>query len=179
MRSKMSKSKSDSKKRTSTAKEPVYVIIVKVLMLAVCTYSVVFWGSVALIGIFRGAYSDFGLPVWAGIALAAGEVALICALVLSFMKKNTAAFILSVVGAAAFLASSGWFVSTLRTELENRAVSNDLLDMDKRYAFRLYPAAVIPLLAAVPVARSLVLRLRSRRQKRLEKENAPVKSIID
>ena len=160
-------------------KEPLYVRIIKYLMLALYTYGAVFWGSTALLSLLKGAYADFSPPAWVGVCMGAGEALLIGAMVLTVLKKYIFAFLASAAGASCFLAASGWLVKTARHEIENRVVPNDLLDLDKRYMYRAIPVLAGAVLSLLLAAVSIISSVRKKKQKKAENENRPVKSIID
>lgn len=175
----MSKKDSGGMIPKKAAKEHFLITFIKYLAAAVCLYSVVFWGSVTVVAALRGQYEDFPPPGGVVAAMAAGEAAIIASLVLAFFRKYIIAFLLNCCGTAVFAAAARWFVKTIRRELENRVVSNDLLDMDKEYAWRYYPAVVITLLLFILAVISAARLIRASGKKRRDKENAPVKSIID
>ena len=177
--SKTDKTSKKSQKINKTGKEPLWVKGLLVLMVGACFYSVVFWGSVTLTASLSGQYSDFPPPAWVTAFIGAGEGVIIFSAVLAFWKKYIIAFGVNCAGTVMYLSAAGWFVRTIRHELENRAVPADLLDMDKEYALRLYPAAAVSVILLILAVLSLVRMIRKRRKKRLETESAPVKSIVD
>ncbi|WP_028506441.1 hypothetical protein [Ruminococcus sp. FC2018] len=178
----MSKTDKTSKKSQKTNKahrEPIWVNALRLLMAVVCLYSVVFWGSVTLVATLSGQYSDFPPPAWVTAAIGLGGTVILCSAALALWGRYIIAFAVNCAGTAAYLAAAGWFVRTIRHELDNRAVSADLLDMDKEYALRFYPAAAASVILLVLAVLSLVRIAGKKRKKRIEKESAPVKSIID
>ena len=60
-----------------------------------------------------------------------------------------------------------------------RAVTNDLLDLDKRYIYRALPVLAGAALSLVLAVIAAVRAVRKKKQKKRDKENLPVKSIID
>jgi TRAP-type C4-dicarboxylate transport system permease small subunit len=83
------------------------------------------------------------------------------------------------VGTAAVLAAAGWFVKTARHELENRVVSNELLDLDKHYMYRALPVLAGGVLALVLAVVQVARRIRKKRKEQQQRDNAPVRSIVD
>lgn len=175
----MSKSGKPAKFVVKTKKEPLYARIIKYLMLAALACGGVFWGSVTLLSLFRGAYADFSPPAWVGICMGAGEALVICAMVLAWLRKYVFAFAASLAGTVLYCIATRWFVKTARHELETRVVSNDLLDLDKQYIYRAIPVVVGAVLALVLAVISIVRAVRKKRSAQREKESQPVKSIID
>ena len=147
------------------SKTDLFITVVKTLMLAVYCYSVFFWGSVTLMTEMRGGYEgSFSPPAWVIAAMAAGWAALTAAMVLSFMKKEITAFVLSAGGTAAFLRAAGWFVSTISELLETRDTAADFAQMDREYIWRFFPSLAIPVLALIPAVRKAVRLIRKRKQ---------------
>ena len=174
-------SKAVAKKKVSAARsaEPLAVRIIKYLMLSLFGYGVVFWGGTGVLAVFKGSFDDFSPPAWIPFALIGGSVALIAAGVLSWRRLNIIAFFPAAAGTAAILAAAAWFVTTARHELETRVVSNDLLDLDKHYMYRALPVLAGGILALVLAIIQLIRRIRKKRQQQLERDNAPVRSIVD
>lgn len=175
----MSKSGKPARLVLKTKKEPLYVRIIKYLMLALFAYGAVFWGSVTVLSLFRGAYDDFSPPAWTGIAMGAGEALIIGAMLLSVFKKYVVSFAFALAGTISCCASYRWFVKTARRELEKRAVSNDLLDLDKKYIYRAVPLLAGALLSLALAVIAVAAAVRKKKRKKQEKESKPVKSIID
>lgn len=165
-----------AEKKPKTAKA---ALIFKLLALAVYIYSVFFWGSVTLIGIFGSAYDDFPPPAWVGIAMASGWAVMTAAMVLTFLKKEITAFLLCSAGIGAYLAAAGWFVSAIRKHLETRDVTNDLLDMDRDYILRYFPSIAAAVFLLVPAVMKTAGLVGEKRRRKREEQSAPVKSIID
>lgn len=174
-------SKKDRQKKAffKKIKEPIWVSAVKYLMTALFAYGIVFWSGVTFLSLFSGSFGDFDQPLWVGISMAAGLLLIIVCVVFAIVRKYIAAFLFGALGSAALLTAAGWFVKTARQELENRAVPNDLLDLDKRYMYRALPVLAGAILALVLAIIRAAGILRARRKKRREEESSPVKSIVD
>ena len=175
----MSKKDRRSAAAGKKSKTAVTALIFKLLALAVYIYSVFFWGSVTLIGIFGNSYDDFPPPAWVGIAMASGWAVITAAIVLTFLRKEITAFLLGSAGIAAYLAAAGWFVSAIRDLLETRDVTNDLIDMDREYIFRYFPIIASGVFLLVPAVMKAVRLIGEKRRRKREEQSAPVKSIID
>lgn len=160
-------------------KEPLCVRIIKYLMLALFAYGVIFWGSVTVLSVIQGAYADFSPPAWVGVTMGAGELLVIGAMLMSVWKKYVLALVPALSGAALCCISYRWFIKTAQRELETRAVTNDLLDLDKRYIYRALPVLAGAALSLVLAVIAAVRAVRKKKQKKRDKENLPVKSIID
>ena len=70
-------------------------------------------------------------------------------------------------------------MKTARHELENRVVSNELLDLDKHYMYRALPVLAGGVLALVRAVMQAARRIRKKRKEQNERDNAPVRSIVD
>lgn len=175
----MSKAGAGRKVFGTGGKEPLAVRIIKYLMLLLFAYSAVFWGSTGVLAVVKGSFDELTPPVWTICALIGGSAVLIAAGVFSWRRANIIAFIAAAAAAAALLAAAGWFVETARHELEVRAVSNDLLDLDEHYMYRALPVLIGCILAMIPAAADIAARIRNKKKQRRERENAPVRSIID
>lgn len=175
----MSKTAAKKKVFAAGGKEPLAMRIIKYLMLSLFGYGVVFWGGTGVLAAFGSSFDDFSPPAWIGFALIGGAAALIAAGVLSWRRLNIIAFFPAALGTAAVLAAAGWFVKTARYELENRVVSNDLLDLDKHYMYRALPVLAGGVLALVLAVMQAARRIRKKRKEQNERDNAPVRSIVD
>lgn len=152
----------------------------RLLMLAVYGYSVFFWGSVTLAALFRGSYDGSAEPPgWVGVSMSCGWLLLTAAMLLSFFKKDITAFLLAAGGTAAFCAAGHWFVLAISDQLATKNVANDLLEMDREYAWRYFPSLAIPVAALLPAVVKVVQLLRKRKQAAETEGSKPVKSIID
>lgn len=175
----MSKKDRQGKAFSKKSKEPLLTRIIKYLMLLLFGYGVIFWSGVAVLSLLNDTYEEFEQPVWVGAVMVAGIAFVTAAMVLSVKRKYIISFALSACGSAAMLICAGWFVKTARHELETRAVSADLLGLDKRYMYRAVPVLAGAVLSLVLAAIGIARMLKKRKEKKLEKQNAPVKSIID
>ena len=175
----MSKTAAKKKVFAAGGKEPLAMRIIKYLMLSLFGYGVVFWGGTGVLLVTGSSFDDFSPPAWIAFALIGGSAVLIAAGVLSWRRLNIIAFFPAAVGTAAMLAAAGWFVKTARHELENRVVSNELLDLDKHYMYRALPVLAGGVLALVLAVVQVARRIRKKRKEQQQRDNAPVRSIVD
>lgn len=175
----MSKTAAKKKVFAAGGKEPLAMRIIKYLMLSLFGYGVVFWGGTGVLLVTGSSFDDFSPPAWIAFALIGGSAVLIAAGVLSWRRLNIIAFFPAAVGTAAVLAAAGWFVKTARHELENRVVSNELLDLDKHYMYRALPVLAGGVLALVLAVVQVARRIRKKRKEQQQRDNAPVRSIVD
>ena len=175
----MSKTAAKKKVFAAGGKEPLAMRIIKYLMLSLFGYGVVFWGGTGVLLVTGSSFDDFSPPAWIAFALIGGSAVLIAAGVLSWRRLNIIAFFPAAVGTAAMLAAAAWFVTTARHELENRVVSNELLDLDKHYMYRALPVLAGGVLALVLAVMQAARRIRKKRKEQQERDNAPVRSIVD
>lgn len=175
----MSKTAAKKKVFAAGGKEPLAMRIIKYLMLSLFGYGVVFWGGTGVLLVTGSSFDDFSPPAWIAFALIGGSAVLIAAGVLSWRRLNIIAFFPAALGTAAMLAAAGWFVKTARHELENRVVSNELLDLDKHYMYRALPVLAGGVLALVLAVVQVARHIRKKRKEQQQRDNAPVRSIVD
>ena len=71
-------------------------------------------------------------------------------------------------------------INRISERLENYSGANpDLMDMDRDYMLYYYPIMIITLLSFILAAITVVKRIKKKKRLQLERDNAPVKSIVD
>lgn len=169
------------KKKKGSVSEPIYYLILKLTMLAPYGYSVLFWGGILSIALLGGMINEFDFSeaskltaVW--IISAAAVMA--ASLVFEFFKKYIAGFASALVGTFLYFHGVGQFIDPITKYLSESAVDPQLMDMDKKWMHRCYPAAVFAVLAGLLLAIKLISRYIEHRKEKNIRDNAPVKSIV-
>lgn len=165
-------------KRVKPNGEPVYYLILKLIMIVPFAYSGFFYGGVTIVGII-GKYIEPVPPKWVLWAMAAGIVAMFAGILFAFFKKYIVSFILSVGGTVSFLKAGGYLIKRIQDKLSTTAVDQSLQNMDKEYMWRFYPIVGVAVISTVLLICTIIRKLMERRRLQRQRDNAPVESIID
>lgn len=165
-------------KRVKPNGEPVYYLILKLIMIVPFAYSGFFYGGVTIVGII-GKYIEPVPPKWVLWAMATGIVAMFVGILFAFFKKYIVSFILSVGGTVSFLKAGGYLIKRIQDKLSTTAVDQSLQNMDKEYMWRFYPIIGVAVISTVLLICTVIRKLMERRRLQRERDNAPVESIID
>ncbi|WP_294102412.1 hypothetical protein [uncultured Ruminococcus sp.] len=165
-------------KRVKPNGEPVYYLILKLIMIVPFAYSGFFYGGVTIVGII-GKYIEPVPPKWVLWAMAAGIVAMFAGILFAFFKKYIVSFVLSVGGTVSFLKAGGYLIKRIQDKLSTTAVDQSLQNMDKEYMWRFYPIVGVAVISTVLLICTVIRKLMERRRLQRERDNAPVESIID
>lgn len=165
-------------KRVKPNGEPVYYLILKLIMIVPFAYSGFFYGGVTIVGII-GKYIEPVPPKWVLWAMAAGIVAMFAGILFAFFKKYIVSFVLSVGGTVSFLKAGGYLIKRIQDKLSTTAVDQSLQNMDKEYMWRFYPIIGVAVISTVLLICTVIRNLMERRRLQRERDNAPVESIID
>lgn len=165
-------------KRVKPNGEPVYYLILKLIMIVPFAYSGFFYGGVTIVGII-GKYIEPVPPKWVLWAMAAGIVAMFAGILFAFFKKYIVSFVLSVGGTVSFLKAGGYLIKRIQDKLSTTAVDQSLQNMDKEYMWRFYPIIGVAVISTVLLICTVIRKLMERRRLQRERDNAPVESIID
>ncbi|MBR1751501.1 MAG: hypothetical protein IJ740_11600 [Ruminococcus sp.] len=159
-------------------KEPIFCLILKLLSALVYMYSCFFYGGVTIIGILSGQVNDvehkYAFFMLSGVVLA------LAALILLFFKKYIISFVINIIATVLYMKTAVFLVETVKKRLEDNYITDaELLDLDKTYMLRYYPELAFLALGFVLLVINLIRRYLKYRKLRSERDNAPVKSIID
>lgn len=165
-------------KRVKPNGEPVYYLILKLIMIVPFAYSGFFYGGVTIVGII-GKYIEPVPPKWVLWAMAAGIVAMFAGILSAFFKKYIVSFVLSVGGTVSFLKAGGYLIKRIQDKLSTTAVDQSLQNMDKEYMWRFYPIVGVAVISTVLLICTVIRKLMERKRLQRERDNAPVESIID
>lgn len=187
-RSKISKSAEKMLKKAKKEKhkklENGIMIFLKILMLVPLVYSGVFYGGVTIIGIAKGEMhlmdgSANPMPSWVAIAMGLGCLGIIIGVFFSFFKKYIVSLALIAAGTLSYMKSAVYIVHEISKKLETSSVSPNIADMDKDYMKYYYPITAVLALAVILAVISIVKRIRHQKRLKQERDNAPVKSIVE
>lgn len=165
-------------KRIRPSGEPIYYLILKLLMIVPFAYSGFFYGGVTIVGMI-GKYIEPMPPKWVLVTLSVGTAVMLAGIIFAFFKKYIVSFVLCTGGAAAFLKGGNYLINRIQEKLETSAVDSSLQNMDKEYMWRFYPIAALAVISLVLLVCSIIRKFIERRKKQYEKDTAPVESIVD
>jgi glucan phosphoethanolaminetransferase (alkaline phosphatase superfamily) len=156
----------------------ILTLILKLLMILPFGYSAFYYGGIFIVGIATG--EMVGMPKRIAVFLAIGAVLCLAGLFLAFFSRYILQFAFIAVGTASFMYSAGYIISETQKKLEVNYVSDaELQKLDKTYMTYFYPLLIMTLISAVLLAIYIVKRIKKKRAEKRERDNAPVKSIID
>lgn len=159
-------------------KEPVYCLVLKILAVGVYIYTCFYYGGVTIIGIFTEQVHE--VPKKYAVYMLIGVVVLLAALLMMFFKKYIVSFVLNVIGTILYMKTAVFLVETVRRMLNDNYITDpDIQKLDKTYIYRHYPEFAFLGLGFVLLAISIVRRYLKYRKIKAERDNAPVKSIIE
>lgn len=176
-----SKSAAKMRKKASRRKafgEPVYVFLLKLLMIIPYGYSGFFYGGVLTVGVFAG-YIEDKPPKWVGWCVLLGSIAIGVGVLLAFLKKYKASFALAVIGTVPYMKSARYMINKTKEYLAKKAVEPSLQNLDKTYMKWYYPILGVVFLSAVLLIIDLIGKHKRKKKLRYEQETAPVESIVD
>lgn len=176
------KSSSDEAVGNMTAKllkkEPVFCLLFKILAAGVYLYSCFFYGGVTVIGILYD-YVD-NVPHKYAFYMLAGVIILLVSLFLMFFKKYIVSFVLNILGTILYMKTSVFLVERVRKLINNTYIADpETAKLDKVYIYRHYPELAFLAIGFILLAINLTRRYLRYRRIKAERDNAPVKSIIE
>lgn len=169
------------KKQKGKVSEPAYYLPLKLLMLIPFGYSVFFWGGVLVIAILGGMVNEFSfseLSEATAVWIIASAAVMVGAMVLEFFRKYAAGFVLALAGTIMYFHGVNQYIKPITKYLSEKAVKEELLDMDKKWMYRCYPAAAFALIAFVILLIKLITVYVHYKREKEKRDNAPVKSIV-
>ena len=158
--------------------EPLYFLILKILMIVPFGYSGFFYGGVLIVGIFGG-YIDDAPPKWVAICTLCGVLAMAVGIFISFFKKYIVSFVLNMGGTIAFMKSALFMIDKIQYKLENYTVDETLQNMDKDYMRYYYPILGVIVISFALLVCWIIRKILEKKRVQHEKDTAPVKSILD
>ena len=167
-----------AKKEKGKHYEGRILMVLKLLMLIPLAYSGIFYCAVTVAGVATGYMSD--TPKWVGAVMGTGSLVIIAGVLFSFFKKYIISFAVNLAGTVCYMKGAVHIINRISERLENYSGANpDLMNMDKDYMLYYYPIMIITLLSFILAVITVVNRIKKKKRLQLERDNAPVKSIVD
>ncbi|WP_124099856.1 hypothetical protein [Ruminococcus sp. Marseille-P6503] len=172
-------SKAGEKLRRKARKgDNIITLILKLLMILPFGYSAFYYGGIFIVGIATG--EMVGMPKRIAVFLGIGAALCLAGLFLAFFSRYILQFAFVAAGTVSFMYSAEYIISETQKKLELNYVSDaELQKLDKTYMTYFYPLIIMTVISAALLAIYIVKRIRKKRAEQREKDNAPVKSIID
>lgn len=167
-----------SSAKRAPKKVSALIIVLRVLMLAVFTYSGFYYGGTLIFSIF-GKYIEPIPPAWVGWCVLFGTLLTAVGVAVEFFTKHLISFITVFSGVLLYLRGVDYLISYIQKRLDEFVVDESLIDMDKVYMYRHYPIAACAVLSFIILMISFVTAIRAKKKAQYLKDTAPVKSIVD
>lgn len=152
--------------------------VLKFLMLVPFLWSGVYYGGIFIVGITMEQMDD--MPKSTALLLGIGLVFFITGFVLAFLSKYPAQFAAALVGTAFFMTGAGRIISKAKERVgDGLGLTQEQRDLPGKWQKGLYPILFVTAISAVLFAIWLVKLILERRRRQRERDNAPVKSIVD
>lgn len=153
------------------------MIFLTILMLASFGYSGFFYGGIMIVGQFTGAAEV--MPAHTGLMMLIADVLMLTGIILSFAGKYILQGIFTLSGSGVYLFAAHRVIADIQMRLDKYYVEPELQTMDKAYMKYCYPILGVTVFGAVIFTLALVTYIRRKKRLKREKDNAPVKSIVD
>lgn len=160
-------------------KEPLTLLIIKIIMLASFLYSGFFYGGVTVVGVYTGAMTvteKGALTLGSANAMLIGILLMLAGLILAFFKRYIISFIASISGTLIYLYVA--YERVIKFAAQRVSASGDLNPQTK-YMLWYYPIAAFAAGSVALLTVSIVIGVNKKRKARKMRDNAPVKSIIE
>ncbi|MDE6148496.1 MAG: hypothetical protein K2F81_00150 [Ruminococcus sp.] len=167
-----------AKKERKNGYEGKVLMLLKLLMLIPLAYSGIFYCAVTVAGIATGYMSE--MPKWVGAVMGIGSLIIIAGVLFAFFKKYIISFIAVLAGTVFYMRGAMYIIDNISDKLKNYSGANpDLMDMDKDYMLYYYPIMIVTLFSFIMAIISIVKKIKKKKRLQSERDNAPVKSIIE
>lgn len=172
-------SKAAAKMRKKAKKfDTAATLVIKLLMILPFGWSAFYYGGIFIVGISTGIME--GIPKRIAAFLGAGTVLCLAGLLIAFFSKYILQFVLVALGTVSFMYGAQYIIGETQKKLaENYVTDAALKKLDKTYMTYFYPLLAMTLLSAVLLIMWTVKKLRKKRREKIERDNAPVKSIVE
>lgn len=160
-------------------KEPLTLLIIKIIMLASFLYSGFFYGGVTVVGVYTGAMTvteKGALTLGSANAMLIGILLMLAGLILAFFKRYIISFIASISGMLIYLYVA--YERVIKFAAQRVSASGDLNPQTK-YMLWYYPIAAFAAGSLALLTVSIVIGVNKKRKARKMRDNAPVKSIVE
>lgn len=152
-------------------------VLFTVVMLGAFWYWGFYYGGMSIVGDLRGLAEN--IPEHTGELFIIADAAMLLGIILSFSKRYIAQGFFTVGGSLLFLYTGHRIVADIRERMEKYGTTPDIADMDKQYMGYYYPIAIVTAIGAGIMIYGLVKHYGKKRREKIQRDNAPVKSIID
>lgn len=167
-----------AKKEKSKNYEGNILMVLKLLMLIPLAYSGIYYCGMTVTGILTGYMAQ--TPKWVAAVMGIGTLVLIAGVLLAFLKRHIISFLIILAGTASYMWGAVYIVRKISAKLETNSGANpDIMDMDKDYMLYYYPIMAVALLSLIITVISVVKMIKKKKRLQRERDNAPVKSIIE
>ena len=153
------------------------MIFFTLVMLASFLYSGLFYGGVTIVGSVSGIAEL--IPHSVAYRMIAGDVLMLAGIVLSFCGKHILQGAFALTGSGIYLHGAFAVINDLSERLDKRGVDPALYNMDKDYMKHYLPILILTLFSLIILICGIVSRISDDRRRQIQRDNAPVKSIID
>ena len=153
------------------------MIFFTLIMTAAFIYSGAIYGSWTIYGTLTGIAVN--IPNSVAYAMLAGNILMLTGIVLSFCGKKILQGVFSLAGSGSFMWGALYVINDLKTRLNQRGIEPDLYDMDKKYMRYYLPILALTFFSLVIMICGIASRISDKRRLQKQRDNAPVKSIID
>ncbi len=153
------------------------MVLFTLLMLASFGYSGFFYGGIMIVGQFTGAAEV--MPAHTGLMMLIADALMLTGIVLSFARKYIVQGVFTLGGSGLYLFAAHRVIADIQDRLEKYYVEPELQTMDKTYMKYCYPIIGVTVFGAVILAVALTAYIRKKRRLKREKDNAPVRSIVE
>lgn len=178
-REKTKEAKSSAEAKKFMKRESFIYLFLKLLMLASFLYSGLFYGGITVVGVYIGAMSvteEGALTMASANVMLVGILFMVLGLVLAFFKKYILSFIPILVGTYLYI-----YVAYNRVIkfAADRVTESGEIDLNNKYKIWYYPIGILVLISFVLAVITVIKFINRNRITKKERDNAPVKSIVD
>ena len=156
----------------------VLSLVLKFLMLVPFFFSGFYYGGIFIVGISMEQMDDMprSTALWLGI----GVALFIAGIILAFLSKYPAQLGAVAAGTIFFMTGAVRIVNKARSRVgDGIGLTQEQQELPEKWARGLYPILIMTLISALLFIIWLWQVLRRRRRLQNERDNAPVKSILD
>ncbi len=154
----------------------IWLTIFTVIMLGAFAYSGFFWGGVTVVGSLEGLAEQISHKT--AYMMLGGIILMLAGIFISLRRHYKLQSLFVLPGFALYFYSANVIINDIRHELSTRAVDPQLIGMDKDYVYRHYPIIITAAFSALILLISVIITLRKRHKQKIERDNAPVESIV-
>jgi hypothetical protein len=165
------------RRRAKRGYSKIWFVLMKILMLAAFLWSGFFYGGVMVVGAFSN-IAEF-IPKSTAIMILIGDALMVVCIVLAILKKHRIQAFFGIPGSLVYLYAAQKIISDIQTRLEEVYVDSSETAMDVQYMRYFYPILVLTLFSLVLFIIAVVQAIKRRRKAKIERDNAPVASIIE